>query len=399
MGRLRDDPRVVVSDRASRRGKVVVVGGGAVGLAFAAASGDEVRVLESGPPRPAADPEPYDIRVFALSEGTRSFLGEIDAWRRMPADRVAAVTRMEIFGDDGRSRLEFALPGGRALAWIAEGNRLSRSIEEAAIERGASLATGVRMRSISARPEGVEAILEDGTPVAADLLVGADGADSWVRGELGLAAHAKRYPETAVVAHFRCERPPAGVARQWFRADGILAWLPLPGNRMSIVWSARGGLADELAALDPEGLARRVRDAGGAALGDLALDSAVARFPLRLIRVPRISVPGAVLIGDAAHGVHPLAGQGVNLGFQDAAALARTLRSRSPLERPGDSALLRRHERARRADVDAMQFVTDRLEWLFGIDSTLAGAARNAGLRAVDAAPWARRALSAHAMR
>jgi 2-octaprenylphenol hydroxylase len=142
-----------------------------------------------------------------------------------------------------------------------------------------------------------------------------------------------------------------------------------------------------------------VRDAGGAVLGDLVLDSAVARFPLRLIRVPRIAAPGAVLIGDAAHGVHPLAGQGVNLGFQDARSLAGTLGSRSLLERPGDYGLLRRHERARRADVDAMQFVTDRLEWLFGIDVPAAGAIRNRGLRAVDALPWAKRALAARAMR
>ena len=376
-----------------------MVGGGAVGLAFAAACADDVRVLESGPPRAPADPEPFDIRVFALSEGTRSFLRGIDAWRRMPAGRVCAVTRMEIFGDDGRSRLEFAAPGGRALAWIAEGNRMSRAIEDAARERGATILAGSRLRSVAARPGGAQVELEDGTVVDADLLVGADGAESRVRAELGLAAHAKRYRETAVVAHFRCERPPAGVARQWFRPDGILAWLPLPGDRMSIVWSAREELADELGALEPEAFARRVRDAGGAALGELALDSEVARFPLRLVRVPRIAVPGAVLVGDAAHGVHPLAGQGVNLGFQDAASLARTLGSRSPLERPGDLGLLRRHERARRADVDAMQFVTDRLEWLFAIDAPWAGVARNAGLRAVDAAPWAKRLLAAHAMR
>ncbi|HEX4943931.1 MAG TPA: FAD-dependent monooxygenase [Usitatibacteraceae bacterium] len=388
-----------MSTGASDRGRIVVVGGGAVGLAFAAASGDEVRVLESGPPRAAADPEQYDIRVYALSEGTRSFLREIDAWRRMPAGRMAAVGRMEIFGDDGTSRLEFTPPAGRALAWIVEGNRLSRAIEEAARDRGATISTQSRLRSIAARPGGAAVVLEDETVIGADLLVGADGADSWVRGELGLAVQAKRYAETAVVAHFRCERPPAGVARQWFRPDGILAWLPLPGERMSIVWSARDGLAKELAALDPEAFARRVRDAGGAALGDLALDSAIARFPLRLVRVPRITVPGAVLIGDAAHGVHPLAGQGVNLGFQDARNLARTLGTRSPLERPGDFALLRRHERERRAGVDAMQFVTDRLEWLFRIDASVAGLARNAGLRAVDAAPAAKRLLAARAMR
>ena len=381
------------------KARVAVIGGGAVGLAFAAACGEEVRVLEAGPPRPERDPEAFDIRVFALSRGTRDFLHEIGAWQRLPAGRVAPVTRMEVFGDDGASRLEFAAAAGGTLAWIAEGNRMSRAIEASARERGASIETGVRLGPFAAGPRGPQPRLEDGTPIEADLLVGADGADSRVRRELGLAVAAKRYPETAVVAHFRCERAPAGVARQWFRPDGILAWLPLPGERISIVWSARDGVADELAALDPEALARRVRDAGGAVLGDLAPDSEIARFPLRLVRVPRIAVPGAVLIGDAAHGVHPLAGQGVNLGFQDARALARTLATRSPLERPGDFALLRRHERSRRADVDAMQFVTDRLEWLFGLGLPLAGAARNAGLRAVDAAPWAKRLLAARAMR
>jgi ubiquinone biosynthesis UbiH/UbiF/VisC/COQ6 family hydroxylase len=388
-----------MSARPPGRGRIVVAGGGAVGLAFAAACRDDVTVIEGGPARPASDPEPYDIRVFALSEGTRSFLAEIGAWDRMPAGRIAPVTRMEVFGDDGTSRLEFAAPAGRPLAWIVEGNRMARAIADAAAARGALIRTGCALRAVAARPGGAQATLADGTTLEADLLVGADGVDSRVREALGLAAHARRYPETAVVAHFRCEKPPAGTARQWFRPDGILAWLPLPGSRLSIVWSAPGGLAEELAALDPDALAKRVRDAGGAALGDLALDSEVARFPLRLVRVPRIAVPGAVLVGDAAHGVHPLAGQGVNLGFQDAAGLARELASRSPLERPGDFALLRRHERARRGDVDAMQFVTDRLEWLFGIDTPLVAAARNAGLRLVDAVPWAKRLLAAQAMR
>lgn len=370
-----------------------------MGLAFAAATrGLEVRVLEGGPPRPAADPEAYDARVFALSPGTRAFLEAIDAWRRIPGDRVAEVTRMVVRGDDGASRLDFASPAGGPLAWIVEGNRLSRALAEAAAANGATTVHGVSPKGLEARAAGVRLELADGTVETADLLVGSDGVDSWTREALGLPATTKRYPETALVANFRCEKPTRGVARQWFRPDGILAWLPLPGERLSIVWSARGDLAQDLLALGPEELARRVREAGGAEAGDMVVEGTPAVFPLRLVRVPRIAVPGAVLVGDAAHGVHPLAGQGVNLGFQDARALAHLLATRSPLERPGDAALLRRHERSRRADVDAMQFVTDRLEWLFGLEAPLAARLRNAGLRLVDAAPLGKRLLAAHAM-
>jgi len=379
--------------------RVVVLGGGAVGLAFAAAAkGLEVRVLESGPPRPAADPDFFDARVFALSPGTRAFLEAIGAWRRMPPDRIAEVLRMDVRGDDGSSRLDFAPPAGGPLAWIVEGNRLSRALAEAAAENGVTLLNDVAPKSLQAGASGTRLERADGTVETADLLVGSDGVDSWTRGALGLASTAKRYPETALVAHFRCEKPTRGVARQWFRPDGILAWLPLPGDRLSIVWSARGDLAQDLAALEPAELARRVRDAGGAEAGEMVLEGTPAVFPLRLVRVPQVVVPGAVLIGDAAHGVHPLAGQGVNLGFQDAKSLAEALATRSPLERPGDIALLRRHERARRADVDAMQFVTDRLEWLFGLEAPLASRFRNAGLRLVDAAPLGKRLLVAHAM-
>ena len=379
--------------------RVAVLGGGAVGLAFAAATkGLQVRVLEGGPPRAPTDPEAFDARVFALSPGTRAFLEEIGAWQRLPAGRVAEILRMDVRGDDGASRLDFASPAGGPLAWIVEGNRLTRALAEAAEANGAIRSHGVAPKALEARASGIRLELADGSVETADLLVGSDGVDSWTRSALGLVATTKRYPETALVANFRCEKATRGVARQWFRPDGILAWLPLPGERLSIVWSARGDLARDLADLDPAELATRVRDAGGAEAGDMVVEGTPAVFPLRLVRVPRITVPGAVLVGDAAHGVHPLAGQGVNLGFQDARSLARLLAARSPLERPGDAALLRRHERSRRADVDSMQFVTDRLEWLFGLEAPFAARVRNAGLRIVDAIPFGKRLLAAHAM-
>jgi len=165
------------------------------------------------------------------------------------------------------------------------------------------------------------------------------------------------------------------------------------------VWSTATARAEELAALPQADLEARVAEAGGRALGHLRLVSPVARFALRLIDVPDPVVPGAALIGDAAHGVHPLAGQGVNLGFQDVRVLAAALCERAALERPGDLAVLRRYARARREDVTAMQFVTDRLDRLFASGKPGAFSLRNWGLQLVDSQEWAKDALAGRAMR
>lgn len=382
-----------------KRDRIVVAGGGPVGLAFAcAARGAEVHVLEASPAR-AAPAESYDLRVFALSAGTRDFLRELDVWQRMDPKRIAPVRRMEVHGDRG-ARLQFAAPAGEGLAWIVEAGRLTAALEARAGElEGVRISRAKPAVSFGASASGAWAELALGERVEGDLLVGADGPDSPVRAALGLAVEERPYGETAVVAHFDCERDALGVARQWFRDDGVLAWLPLPGRRISIVWSAPATLADQLAALEPAALAERVRDAGGAVLGDLRLASGVGRFPLRLARVAQPVAPGAVLIGDAAHAVHPLAGQGVNLGFQDARQLAETIANRSPIERAGDLRVLRRYARARREDVGAMQWLTDGLDRLFASRRPGAAALRNAGLGLVERLSSAKRLLAGRAMR
>jgi len=379
--------------------RLVVAGGGPVGLAFAgAASGFDVTVIEASPSRvPPA--EGFDLRVFALSPGTRDFLQELGAWAELDPDRIAPVKRMEIFADDG-ARLAFAAPAGSRLASIVEAGRLTAALETSVARR-----ENVRvLRSTAASNFGASAALAwaelaNGARVEGELLVGADGPDSPVRTALGLPIDERPYGETAVVAHFETERDAQGVARQWFLPEGVLAWLPLPGSWISIVWSAPTAVADALSALEPQALAARVRDAGGACLGDLRLVSGVARFPLRSIRVPQPVARGVALIGDAAHAVHPLAGQGVNLGFQDARALARTLAERSPLERPGDLAVLRRYARSRSEDVGAMQLVTYGLDRLFAAERPGVAALRGAGMRMVDRAAWAKRLLATRAMR
>lgn len=380
--------------------RILIAGAGPVGLALACACRDfDVTVIEAAAARPDALPEAFDVRVFALSAGTRAFLRDIGAWEHLDARRVAPVRRMEIFGDAG-AKLAFSGRAGSPLAWIVEANRLAQALEEHALTSAQlTLLRGRGVASFEADAGGARVHLEDGETLSGDLLVGADGPDSRVRTLVGLPVEEHPYAEAALVANFETEREHGAIARQWFRADGVLAWLPLAGRRISIVWSAPLAHADELAALDERAFERRVRDAGGSALGDLALVSPVARFPLRMIHVERTVAPGVALVGDAAHAVHPLAGQGVNLGFQDARVLGEELAARSALERVGDLRVLRRYARARREDVSAMQFVTDRLDRLFASEGQGASWLRNAGLQLVEAQPWAKAALAGRAMR
>ncbi len=380
--------------------RVVIVGGGPVGLALACAlRGCDVRILESSTQRQVPTADGYDQRIYALSPGSRSFLRDAGAWEHLDARRVAPVRRMEIFGDGG-AKLAFAGPAGSPLAWIVEAGRLTQALEtQVASLPGVAMIRGAAVADATAAAAGSSVELEGGERLECDLLVAADGPASRLRQALAIPAEVTGYGETAVVANFDVEREHGDAARQWFRADGVLAWLPLPGRRISIVWSAPDAHAAALGGLDERGFERAVRDAGGAVLGDLRLVSPIARFPLRLVRVSGTVIPGAALIGDAAHAVHPLAGQGVNLGFQDARLLAGELAERSPLERPGDLRLLRRYARGRREDVTAMQFVTDRLDRIFASAAPGAAALRNAGLRMVESQSWMKGLLSGRAMR
>jgi 2-octaprenylphenol hydroxylase len=382
------------------RARLVIAGGGPIGLALAcSATGFDVSVIEAGGARAAAPSEDFDVRVFAVSPGTRALLRDLGAWEHLDARRVAAVRRMEIFGDGG-AKLAFGARAGGALAWIVEAGRLGEALEaQAASLPHVRLLRGTQAVAFAASASGVWAELGGGERLEGDLLVGADGPDSRVRAMLAVPFEERAYGEAAIVANFECETGHGDVARQWFRSDGVLAWLPLPGKRISIVWSTALANAEEIAALDARDFERRVREAGGSALGELRLVSTVARFALRLIDVPDPVAPGVALIGDAAHAVHPLAGQGVNLGFQDVKALVETLADRSPVERPGDLRLLRRYARARREDVTAMQFVTDGLDKLFSSGKPGAFTLRNLGLNLVEHQPWAKAALARRAMR
>jgi 2-octaprenylphenol hydroxylase len=382
---------------------IVIVGAGLVGAAFARAMKDSnlrMALIESSPPQVLPDDDSWDSRIYAISPGSKALLSDLGIWRQLDQSRIQPVHEMRIWGDDNQSRLDFnAYDAGMAeLAMIAESRLLQialwRSLEG---QENIRLFCPAECTSVIWEPERVVLQLKDGMSLRTRLLVGADGARSWVREQAGIEANPKPYHQFGVVANFATEKPHGNVARQWFRKDGVLAYLPLPGNRISIVWSTFEGHANELMALPEQEFCARVRGAGGGALGLLQLITPPAAFPLRLLRLDQLIKPRLALIGDAAHNVHPLAGQGVNLGFQDAEILAGVLSRPAARQDCGDYFLLRRYERARKEDILAMQTVTDGLQKLFNNDSTILGALRNFGLQMTNKQGWLKKELMNHA--
>jgi 2-octaprenylphenol hydroxylase len=384
---------------------VLIAGAGLVGLALApalAAAGLSVGLADRAPvAAPEPDPDTWDTRIYAISPGSAAFLHSIGAWQSLSPDRISAVESMRVAGDRGAT-LDFSAyeMGERALAWIVEERALRAALVPLVHAAGVAVLAPRTFAATAWSAERGEIAFADGTTATARLVVAADGVRSWVRASAGIVATPRPYGQTAVVANFSSTRAHHGRARQWFRDDGgILAWLPLPGRRISIVWSAPEALAAELLALPAADLAARVAGAGAHALGDLECITPAAGFPLAFLRLPAVVAHRLALAGDAAHGVHPLAGQGVNLGFGDAEVLANVLRERGPLADAGAPLLLERYARRRAEPVRSMQAVTDGLARLFRNPAPWLATARNIGLAAVDRLPLAKRLLAQPALR
>lgn len=382
---------------------VVVVGAGLVGASFAASlrgSGLRIAVVEPAAPGATAS-QAWDSRIYAISPGSVAFLEGCGAWQRLDAARVQPVLDMHVWGDDGASRLDFSsLEVGRsALASIVESSRLQAVLwQTLAADDGIALRCPASCASITWLDDRAEVALRDGEHLRTKLVVGADGAESWVRQQARIAAATHTYGQLGVVANFDCARPHGGIARQWFRRDGVLALLPLPGNRVSMVWSTWEAEGRAFVALAPEALCAKVREASHDAVGELSLITPGAAFPLRRTKVERLVAPRVALIGDAAHVVHPLAGQGVNLGFRDARELAAVLRGRGRAPDCGALPLLRRFERARTEDILSMMLTTDALQKLFNTDLPALAAVRNWGLRWTGRLGPVRTLLTQHAV-
>ena len=383
---------------------IAIAGGGMVGATLARAlRGARIALIcrEPGAVPPA---QGFDARVYAVSPGNAAMLRRLGAWGAIPARHLTPVHAMRVYGDDGASMIEFDAyrSGVSELAWIVEDGRLQEALWRG-LEDQAGLAlfphSSIRRLRISAPRASI--VLEDGRELAAQLVAGADGARSLVREQAGIPSEAQAYGQTAVVANFACSRPHRNVAWQWFqgaaKGGAVLALLPLPGDHVSMVWSMRTDDAAHLLALEAGALAREVAAASRDALGELSLVTPQRGFPLQRLAADRLVAPRIALAGDAAHVIHPLAGQGANLGLQDAQALAEVLAGREPGREPGDLRLLRRYERSRTEAILAMRATVHGLYRLFGAPGPGAARLRNAGLNLADRMPVLKNLLMRHA--
>ena len=362
---------------------VLVRGSGAVGLATALAvahQGRRVALLGS----PATAGQWPDVRAYALNEVSVDLLQHLKVWDAIAPDARTPVHDMHIEGDAPGAALDFSAwsSGLSQLAWIVDAAELERALNAAA--------------DFAPRLQRVPA------PVAAPLVVLAEGKDSATRQSLGVRMPRHAYGHRAVAARLTTSQLHAGLARQWFRSPDILALLPLDrpqvGHGFGLVWSVPDEQADRLMALSEAAFEAALMDATAGAAGVLKLCSERAQWPLSLAQAEVVHGPGWVLVGDAAHVVHPLAGQGLNLGLADVQALADELQSLEAWRDLTDPKLGQRYARRRRAPTQAMAGVTDALWHLFSHPAPLAKELRNRGLTLLNQLPPLKRLLTGRAL-
>jgi 2-polyprenyl-6-methoxyphenol hydroxylase-like FAD-dependent oxidoreductase len=314
--------------------------------------------------QPATVPVAEDVRAYALNGVSRALLMQVRAWPETPA--VTPVSEMRVWGDSG-GRIDFAEPS-EPLAWIVDVPALENQLNEA----------------LRFAPE-VERVASPDL-VSAKLSVVCEGKESSSRRDFGVAWTVKPYDQKAVAARLESDRPHGGVARQWFGQGDVLGLLPVAGaegNGLALVWSVPVARAEALQKMSPQELVAAIQQVCGDEAGQLKLTSPVASWPLTLSSAERWVGPGWALAGDAAHTVHPMAGQGLNLGLADVKTLAEVLKAREYWRSLGDEKLLRRYERARKADVLAMATVTEGLHALFAHTDARWQALRNWGMTGV----------------
>ncbi|TXI13026.1 MAG: ubiquinone biosynthesis protein UbiH [Polynucleobacter sp.] len=348
----------------------------------------------------------WDSRIYALSSSTQQLLADIHVWEALDHKRIQVVSDMRVMGDRGQHHDELHFSAYSAtvpqLAWIVESSHIERTLDTASKFQGNIQRITDSVVDFKSAADAVTVTTQTGQIYTAKLLLAADGARSSIREKLQIETPLNDYQQTAVVANFECELDHQGAACQWFLANGeILALLPLPNKKLSMVWSAQPQHAEQLKAMDASSLSAAVQAAADGSVrkrtGSLKMLTPPQGFPLRRMRAKRIIAPDThpriILIGDAAHVMHPLAGQGLNLGLRDVATLGKIFEDKEAFRAIDDPVLLRRYERARHGDTDMLLFTTDQLQKMFSSNSALVKTVRNVGMGIVNRSAFLKRQL------
>ncbi len=393
---------------------LLIIGGGMVGACLAALAANDrelsqlrIALLEANPPSTPPPDEDVDLRVSAISRGSQRILDTIGAWTRIPTQFVSPYTRMTVWDASGRPRgpgsIHFSADETNQpdLGAIVENRRLQWAIYDSPPMRRVTVLR-TELSGLVLESDRAVVTFADGRSVAAGLVAGADGAHSLSRKLAGIDVGGWSYDQRAFVTHVATEHPHEYTAWQRFLPAGPIAFLPLADGRSSIVWTTTPDHAQQLMEADDARLASEVFNAIGGVLGDVRAAGPRGQFPLRLAHAKAYTRQRFVLAGDAAHAVHPLAGQGVNLGFLDCAALIETLadelQAGSRVSALGESRVLRRYERWRKSENTIALGLIDGLNRLFSNSSEALGSIRRTGLSAVGGSALAKRFLIGRAM-
>jgi 2-octaprenyl-6-methoxyphenol hydroxylase len=386
-----------MSDLQATRVDVAIVGGGMVGASLALAlAGTRLRVALIEAVRPDATEQPsFDERTSALGNGSRRILETLGVWEHL-APQAGAVREIQVSdaGHFGAARLRAAEQGLEALGFVVPNRCIGAALWHALAQRpGLQVRMPARVEAVHLDAAGVRLTVTGATPerIDARVVVAADGAQSLVRTAAGIAAQVEDYQQVAVVVHLLSDRPANGVAFERFTTTGPLAVLPLPDGRYTVVWTLAPERAREVLALADEAFIGALQRAFGWRIGRILRVGARGAYPLRLSRAEGMTGRRCVLVGNAAQALHPVAGQGFNLGLRDAALLAEIL---ADAEDPGAAAVLEDYQRRRVADRRGMIGFTDGLVKLFASEVPGVAAARTLGLLLFDVTPGAKRALA-----
>ena len=391
----------ILSRRRTPALDVAVVGGGMVGAAAALAlarAGFSTALLEARAPAAWDADAEVDLRVVGLAPSSIALLDDLGVWTSIREARAGPYSHMHVWDAESGATIDFDAAGeGRArLGYIVENNLVQWMLWQALEAAGVRRMCPVAVQGFEAREDRIQLELADGGTLAAGVLVAADGAASPLRQLAGIGTRGRDYAQRAVVAHVATERPHEDTAWQRFLPGGPLALLPLADGRSSVVWSLPEAEARRVLALDEQGFRDELGVASDFRLGRIVATTPRAAFPLKLQLAERYQADRFVLLGDAAHTVHPLAGQGVNLGFQDAARLAAVLAGARDC---GEWLTLRRYERTRKEAVRTMQLTCDALFQLFHAKQAPGLAwLRNAGLNLTNRLHLIKKQLARHAV-